>query len=140
MGFLDGKRALITGVASNRSIAWGIASAMRRQGAEIALTYQGDRLQARVQKLAAQLDSDIVLPCDVAHDDQIDAAFAKLGERWDSLDIVVHAIAFAPRVSTARRPQAHSRLCGPQCTVKADLSVYMIYDSISLSLPPVSCV
>jgi enoyl-[acyl-carrier protein] reductase I len=97
MGFLEGKRALIFGVAGNRSIAWGIARAMHRQGAEIALTYQNERLKARVEKLAAALDSDITLPCDVEFDEQIDATISELGKRWDSLDIIVHAVAFAPR-------------------------------------------
>jgi len=97
MSFLEGKRALVIGVAGNRSIAWGIARAMHRQGAEVALTYQNERLKARVEKLAAQLDSDITMPCDVEFDEQIDAAFGELGKRWDSLDILVHAVAFAPR-------------------------------------------
>jgi len=97
MGFLEGKRAVVIGVAGNRSIAWGIARAMHRQGAEIALTYQTERLKARVEKLAAELDSDITLPCDVEFDEQIDATFSALGERWDSLDILVHAVAYAPR-------------------------------------------
>jgi enoyl-[acyl-carrier protein] reductase I len=97
MGFLEGKRALVIGVAGNRSIAWGIAQAMHRQGAELALTYQNERLKARVEKLAAAIDSDITLPCDVEFDEQIDATFADLGKRWDSLDILVHAVAFAPR-------------------------------------------
>ena len=97
MGFLEGKRALVIGVAGNRSIAWGIAQAMRRQGAELALTYQNERLKSRVEKLAAELDSDITLPCDVEFDEQIDATFGGLGKRWDSLDILVHAAAFAPR-------------------------------------------
>ena len=97
MAFLEGKRALVFGVAGNRSIGWGIALAMHRQGAEVALTYQNERLKARVEKLAAQLDSDIALPCDVEFDEQIEAAFHELGERWDSLDILVHAVAFAPR-------------------------------------------
>jgi enoyl-[acyl-carrier protein] reductase I len=97
MGFLEGKRALVIGVAGNRSIAWGIAQAMHRQGAELALTYQNERLQARVEKLAAEIDSEITLPCDVEFDDQIDAAFRDLGQRWDCLDILVHAVAFAPR-------------------------------------------
>jgi enoyl-[acyl-carrier protein] reductase I len=97
MGFLEGKRALIFGVAGNRSIAWGIARAMHRRGAEIALTYQNERLKARVEKLAAALDSDITLPCDVEFDEQIDATISELGKRWDSLDIIVHAVAFAPR-------------------------------------------
>ena len=97
MGFLEGKRALVIGVAGNRSIAWGIARAMHAQGAEVALTYQNERLKSRVEKLAAQLDSDITLPCDVEFDEQIDAAFEALAKRWDSLDILVHAVAFAPR-------------------------------------------
>lgn len=97
MGLLDNKRALIVGVASNRSIAWGIARAMRREGAELALTYQGDKLRGRVEKFAAELDSGIVLPCDVADDGQIRALFERLGERWDGLDILVHSVAFAPR-------------------------------------------
>ena len=97
MGLLDNKRALIVGVASNRSIAWGIARAMRREGAELALTYQGDKLRGRVEKFAAELDSGIVLPCDVADDGQIRSLFERLGERWDGLDILVHSVAFAPR-------------------------------------------
>ena len=97
MGLLDNKRALIVGVASNRSIAWGIACAMRREGAELALTYQGDKLRGRVEKFAAELDSGIVLPCDVADDGQIRALFERLGARWDGLDILVHSVAFAPR-------------------------------------------
>lgn len=97
MGFLAGKRALIVGVASDRSIAWGIAKAMHREGAEVAFTYQNDKLRERVEKLATQLKSDIVLPCDVATDEQIEAMFAHLDDYWDGLDIIVHSVAFAPR-------------------------------------------
>lgn len=97
MGFLNGKRALIVGVAGERSIAWGIAKAMHREGAAIAYTYQNDKLKERVEKLAAQTASDIVLPCDVASDDQIAAVFSRLRDRWDGLDILVHSVAFAPR-------------------------------------------
>lgn len=97
MGFLDGKRALIVGVASNRSIAWGIAEAMHRQGAKLAFTYQTEKLKSRVDTIAEQTGSDIVLPLDVSEDAQIDAVFGQLGERWDGLDILVHAVAFAPR-------------------------------------------
>lgn len=97
MGFLDGKRALIVGVASNRSIAWGIAEAMHRQGAELAFTYQTDKLKKRVDMIAEKTGSDFVLPLDVSEDAQIDAVFEQLGERWDGLDILVHAVAFAPR-------------------------------------------
>lgn len=97
MGFLEGKRALITGVASKRSIAWGIARAMHREGAELAFTHQGEKLAPRVAEMARELDSDIVLPLDVAEDAQIDAVMAALEERWGGLDILVHAIGFAPR-------------------------------------------
>lgn len=97
MGFLAGKRALIVGVASERSIAWGIARAMHREGATLAFTYQNDRLKERVEEYAAEAGSDIALPCDVASDEQIDALFTDLGKRWNSLDIIVHAVAYAPR-------------------------------------------
>ncbi|MDX9740527.1 MAG: enoyl-ACP reductase [Gammaproteobacteria bacterium] len=97
MGFLQGKRALIVGVASNRSIAWGIASAMRREGAELAFTYQNDKLQSRVEGFAADLGSDIVLPCDVGDDAQIAEVFAQLESRWGYIDTIVHSVAFAPR-------------------------------------------
>jgi enoyl-[acyl-carrier protein] reductase I len=96
MGFLAGKRAVIVGLASSRSIAWGIAQAMRREGAELALSYQGEKLQKRVEDMAAELGSDITLPLDVAEDAQIDAFFAGLTKRWDGFDILVHSVAFAP--------------------------------------------
>ena len=97
MGFLDGKRALITGVANQRSIASGIAEAMHREGAQLAFTYQNDRLKSRVEAAAAENGSDIVIPLDVADDAQIEACFAQLGSRWDGFDILVHAVAYAPR-------------------------------------------
>ena len=97
MGFLQGKRALVIGIASHRSIAWGIAEAMHREGASLAFTYQNDRLKDRVDEAARQFGSDIVLPLDVASDAQIEAVFAELGRRWDGLDILVHAVGFAPR-------------------------------------------
>lgn len=101
MGFLQGKRALITGIASERSIASGIAEAMHREGAELAFTYQNDKLKSRVEKAAAAYGSDIVLPLDVTDDAQIEECFAQLGQRWDGFDILVHAIAFAPREAIA---------------------------------------
>ena len=97
MGFLSGKRALIFGVASNRSIAWGIAQAMHREGCELAFTYQNERLRERVEKFAGQLDSDIVLPCNVEDDNEIEAVFEHLDDYWDSFDILVHSIAYAPK-------------------------------------------
>lgn len=97
MGLLDGKRALIVGVASNRSIAWGIARAMHREGAALAFTFQNEKLQQRVVDFAAECGSDITLPCEVADDAQIKNVFTELGRRWDGLDILVHSVAFAPR-------------------------------------------
>lgn len=97
MGFLAGKRALIVGVASERSIAWGIAKAMHREGAEIAYTYQNEKLKERVEKIAQHTSSDIVLPCDVANDAEIESVFERLDDFWDGLDIIVHSVAFAPR-------------------------------------------
>lgn len=97
MGLLEGKRALITGLASNRSIAWGIARAMHREGAQLAFTYQNEKLRARVEAFAAELNSGITLPCEVASDEQINAVFDQLGKRWDGLDILVHSLAFASR-------------------------------------------
>ena len=96
MGFLAGKRILITGLISNRSIAYGIAKAMHREGAELAFTYQNDRFQDRVEKMAADFNSTLVLPCDVQDDGQITALFEQLGKIWGGLDGLVHAIAYAP--------------------------------------------
>ena len=97
MGLLDGKRALIVGVASNRSIAWGIAKAMHREGAQLAFTYQNEKLRDRVEDFAAQLDSGITVPCDVTSDQQIQAMFEHIDDYWDGLDILVHSVAYAPR-------------------------------------------
>lgn len=97
MGFLDGKRALIVGCASNRSIAWGIAKALHREGAELAFTYQNEKLEGRVSKMAAELGSEIIVPCDVSSDEQIDTVFDQLDNYWDGLDIIIHSVAFAPK-------------------------------------------
>ena len=97
MGFLQGKRALITGIASQRSIANGIAEAMKREGAELAFTYQNDKLKSRVEDAAAEYGSSLVFPLDVADDAQIDACMTALGQHWDRFDILVHSIGFAPR-------------------------------------------
>jgi len=101
MGFLKGKRALIVGVASKRSIAWGISEAMHRQGAELAFTYQTDKLRSRVQQIADVCESDIIIPCDVSYDEQIEDTFSQLGEHWDGYDILVHSVGFAPREQLA---------------------------------------
>ncbi|HZW51890.1 MAG: enoyl-ACP reductase FabI [Rudaea sp.] len=96
MGFLQGKRALITGIISHRSIAWGIAEAMHREGAQLAFTYVNDKLKPRVDEAAKTFGSDIVLACDVSSDAQIEQLFTDLGKRWDGFDILVHSIGFAP--------------------------------------------
>ena len=97
MGFLAGKKALITGIASERSIASGIAEACHREGAQLAFTYQGEKLKSRVEDAAAQCGSKLVLPLDVTRDAEINAVFAELQRAWGGLDIVVHSIGFAPR-------------------------------------------
>ncbi|MDE0251012.1 MAG: enoyl-ACP reductase [Gammaproteobacteria bacterium] len=97
MGFLAGKRALVIGVASNRSIAWGIAAAMHREGAQLAFTFQNEKLKTRVEKLAGDCGSNLCLPCDLEHDADIAQLFDKLATTWDGLDILVHSAAFAPR-------------------------------------------
>ena len=97
MGFLAGKRALIIGVASNRSIAWGIAEAMAKQGCEIALTYQTEKLKSRVEKCAEVCNSNIVIECDVSTDENINNTFVDLKKHWDNFDILVHSVAFADR-------------------------------------------
>jgi enoyl-[acyl-carrier protein] reductase I len=96
MGFLAGKRALIVGVATERSIAWGIAQAMHREGAELAFTYPNDRMKERVVPLAESLGSKLTMPLDVTVDDQIAASFDLLKGEWGHLDAVIHAVAFAP--------------------------------------------
>jgi enoyl-[acyl-carrier protein] reductase I len=101
MPLLAGRRILVTGLLSNRSIAYGVAKAARREGAELAFTYQNERFKERVEEMARELGSDIALPCDVADDAQIAELFAQLGGRWAALDGLVHAIAFAPRESIA---------------------------------------
>jgi enoyl-[acyl-carrier protein] reductase I len=96
MSFLAGKRILILGVASKLSIASGIAAAMHREGAELAFTYQNEKLKDRVFGFAEQWDSNLVFPCDVTSDQQIDELFSGLSEKWDGLDGIVHCLAFAP--------------------------------------------
>lgn len=97
MGFMQGKRALIVGIASQRSIAWGIAEAMHKQGAELAFTYQNDKLRSRVEEAAAAFGGGPVLPCDVASDAEIDSVMQALGAQWGHLDVLVHSVGFAPR-------------------------------------------
>jgi enoyl-[acyl-carrier protein] reductase I len=104
MGFLTGKKVLVIGVANNKSIAYGIAKQMHAQGAEIALTYQNERLKSRVEKIAEEFGSSIVLPLDVANDDEINSVFAELAKSWtDGMDTLVHSVAFAPRAELEGR-------------------------------------
>ena len=124
MSFLKGKRALITGIASERSIASGIAEAMHREGAELAFTYQNEKLRTRVEKAAAEHGSDIVLPLDVSDDAQIASCFEQLGQRWDGLDILVHAIAYAPREAIAG--QFLDGLTRENFAIAHDISAYSL--------------
>lgn len=96
MGLLDGKKALVVGIASKHSIATGIARALHEQGAELALTYQNEKLRSRVEGFAQEWNSNMVFPCDVTDDDQISALFQSLNEAWGGLDILVHSVGFAP--------------------------------------------
>ncbi|MDE0743029.1 MAG: enoyl-ACP reductase [Woeseiaceae bacterium] len=97
MGFMTGKKALIVGLASKRSIAWGIAQAFAREGAELAFTYQNEKLKPRVEAMADELNSNITFALDVAHDDEIEAIEPTIRKHWDSLNILVHSVGFAPR-------------------------------------------
>ncbi len=101
MAFLSGKRILITGLLSNRSIAYGIARACRREGAELAFTYVGERFKERIEEFAREFDSNLTFDCDVADDARIAATFDGLARHWDGLDALVHAIGFAPREAIA---------------------------------------
>jgi enoyl-[acyl-carrier protein] reductase I len=96
MGFLANKNALVVGVANNRSIAYGIAQALHRQGANLAFTYQNERLQSRAEKAAEEMNSSIVLPCDVSSDAELDGLAEGLQKHWNHVDIVIHSVAYAP--------------------------------------------
>jgi enoyl-[acyl-carrier protein] reductase I len=124
MGFLTGKRALITGIASQRSIATGIAEAMHREGAQLAFTYLNDKLRSRVEDAAQEFGSNIVLPLDVADDAQISNCFSELGKHWDGFDILVHAIAYAPR--EAIEGQFLDGLTRENFAIAHDISAYSL--------------
>ncbi len=118
---MAGKRGLIMGLANDKSIAWGIARALSEAGAELAFSYQGDALKKRVDPLAAQLGSEIVLPCDVSDEDSIDALFASLEEKWGKLDFIVHAIGFSDKNELRGRYVDTSRA---NFKLTMDVSVY----------------
>ena len=102
MGFLSNKRILITGMLSNRSIAYGTAQAMRREGAELAFTYQGERIRDRVGELAREFDSELILPCDVSSDEDIEKLFSDLGKHWEKFDGFVHPKNLRPALREVR--------------------------------------
>jgi enoyl-[acyl-carrier protein] reductase I len=118
---MAGKRGLIMGLANDKSIAWGIARALADAGADLAFSYQGDALRKRVDPLAAQLGSDIVLPCDVADEASVDALFDELKQRWNTLDFIVHAIGFSDKAELRGRYVDTSRA---NFTTTMDISVY----------------
>jgi enoyl-[acyl-carrier protein] reductase I len=120
-GLMQGKRGLVMGLANDKSIAWGISRALAGAGAELAFSYQGDALKKRVAPLAAELGSEIVLPCDVGDAASIDALFDTLGEHWDSLDFVVHAIGFSDKNELRGRYVDTSR---DNFMMTMDISVY----------------
>ncbi|MBQ0717388.1 MAG: enoyl-ACP reductase FabI [Sulfitobacter litoralis] len=119
--FMAGKRGLIMGLANDKSIAWGIARTLADAGAELAFSYQGEALKKRVGPLAAQLGSDLVLPCDVGSEESIDALFTSLGERWDGIDFIVHAIGFSDKNELRGRYVDTSRA---NFAMSMDISVY----------------
>ena len=101
MGFLAGKKIVLTGLLSNRSIAYGIAKACHREGAELAFTYVGERFKDRITEFAAEFDSKLIFDCDVGSDEQIDKLFADLSTTWPKFDGLIHSIGFAPREAIA---------------------------------------
>ena len=96
-GIMNGKRGIIMGVANDRSIAWGIAAALAKEGAELAFTYQGDALEKRVRPLAESVGSNLIIPCDVSSDEAIDETFKILKGTWETIDFIVHAIAYSDK-------------------------------------------
>jgi enoyl-[acyl-carrier protein] reductase I len=133
MGFLSGKKVLIAGLVSNRSIAYGIAKAMHAQGAELAFTYQNARLQERVEAMAAEFGSTLCFTCDVASDEDIKHAFEKLGTHWNKLDILVHSIAFAPADQISGDYIEHADREGFR--IAHDISAYSLVALAQAALP-----
>src|SRR5512144_1301018 len=97
MAYLEGKTGIIFGVANKRSIAWGIAQALSREGMRLAFTYQGERLKESVEALTSTIEGSILLPCDVTLDQEIERVYGEIGEKFGRLDALVHSVAFAPR-------------------------------------------
>ncbi len=123
MGFLDGKRGIIFGVANDMSIAWGIAQQLKAQGATLAFTYLNEALEKRVRPLAESLGSELILPCDVAKDEDIEQVFKKIGEAWGEIDFVIHSVAFANR-EDLKRPFSQTSREGFKLAM--DISAYSL--------------
>jgi enoyl-[acyl-carrier protein] reductase I len=130
---LTNKKILVTGLLSSRSIAYGVARAMHREGAQLAFTYQGEGVRERVEKLATEFGACPVFPCDVASDDEIAALFAQLGQSWDSLDGIVHAIAYAPR--EALGGDFHESVTRENFRIAHDISAYSLAALVKAGLP-----
>ncbi len=133
MGFLRGKRALIVGLASNRSIAYGIAKAFHEQGAELAFTYQNEKLKERVETMAAEFNSKLTFPCDVADDLEIQSAMEQLNSHWDKLDILIHSVAFAPADQIGGDYIEHANREGFR--IAHDISAYSLVGLTKAALP-----
>ena len=133
MGFLKGKKALIFGLASNRSIAYGIAKACFEQGAELAFTYQNEKLKERVERMASEFNSQLTFPCDVANDSEISAVFKELGHKWDQLDILIHSVAYAPADQIGGDYVDHATRDGFR--IAHDISAYSLVALSKAALP-----
>ena len=133
MAFLQGKKILITGLLSNRSIAYGIAKACHREGAELAFTYVGERFKDRITEFAAEFGSNLVFDCDVSSDEQIEALFTDLAKSWDRLDGLVHAIGFAPREAIAG--EFLDGLTRENFRIAHDISAYSFPAMVKAALP-----
>jgi len=133
MGMLANKKILVTGLLSNRSIAYGVAKAMQREGADLAFSYQGDGVRERVERLAREFGSNPLFPCDVASDEDIAALFAGLGEAWNGLDGIVHAIAYAPREALAG--DFHAAVSRENFRIAHDISSYSLAALVKGGLP-----
>jgi enoyl-[acyl-carrier protein] reductase I len=133
VGFLSGKKALIVGLASNRSIAYGIAQAFHEQGAELAFTYQNEKLQERVERMAAEFNSKLTFPCDVASDTDIQVVFEQLGREWQQLDILVHSVAYAPADQIGGDYIEHANRDGFR--IAHDVSAYSLVALAKAALP-----
>lgn len=132
MALMRNKRGIIFGVANNKSIAWGVAQELKAAGAELAFTYLSEVTESRVRKLAAEIGSDFVLPCDVGKEEELAAVFAALAAQWGKIDFVVHSLAFADR-EELRNPFSQTTLAG--FTLAMEVSVYSLINIVKQALP-----